>query len=80
MSAPLDFWSINNYAWALQGNELRSGQFGITKYQDQSGLPILITETGHSSTEDQFPGAPSRQRIGMTYERSIGSRLNRIKR
>lgn len=24
--AALDFWSINNYAWALEGNELRSAQ------------------------------------------------------
>ncbi len=59
--APLDFWAINNYAWALEGNELRSAQFGITKYQDQSGLPVLVTETGHSSTEDLFPGAAERQ-------------------
>jgi hypothetical protein len=59
--APLDFWSINNYAWALEGNELRSAQFGIKKYQDQSGLPVLVTETGHSSTENLFPGAAARQ-------------------
>ncbi len=60
-SAGLDFWSINNYAWALEGNELRSAQFGITKYEDQSGLPLLVTETGHSSTENLFPGAAPRQ-------------------
>ncbi len=59
--APLDFWSINNYAWALEGNELRSAQYGIKKYQDQSGLPVLVTETGHSSTENLFPGAAGRQ-------------------
>ncbi|HPG00574.1 MAG TPA: beta-galactosidase [Kiritimatiellia bacterium] len=59
--AALDFWSINNYAWASEGNELRTAQFGITKYQDQSGLPVLVTETGHSSTENLFPGAAGRQ-------------------
>ena len=59
--APLDFWSVNNYAWALEGNELRSAQYGIKKYQDQSGLPVLVTETGHSSTENLFPGAAGRQ-------------------
>ncbi|MBN1268775.1 MAG: beta-galactosidase, partial [Kiritimatiellae bacterium] len=59
--APLDFWAINNYAWALENNELRTAQFGITKYQDQSGLPVLVTETGHSSTESEFPGASPRQ-------------------
>jgi hypothetical protein len=63
--APLDFWSINNYAWALQGSELRTAQFGITKYQDQSGLPVLITETGHSSTENLFPGAATRQAAAL---------------
>ncbi len=59
--AALDFWSINNYAWALENNELRTAQFGITKYQDQSGLPVLVTETGHSSTDNLFPGASPRQ-------------------
>ena len=63
--APLDFWSINNYAWALQGNELRSAGFGITKYEDQSGLPLLVTETGHSSTETLFTGARTRQAAAL---------------
>ncbi len=26
--APLDFWSINNYAWAALGSEMRSADFG----------------------------------------------------
>jgi hypothetical protein len=61
--APLHFWSINNYAWAAIGSELRTGVFGISKYQDQSGLPVMISETGHSSTEDlfDFPNAGTRQ-------------------
>jgi len=59
--APLDFWSINNYAWAEVGQELRSGDFGIAKYQAQAGLPVMILETGHSSTEDLFNGAAERQ-------------------
>jgi hypothetical protein len=52
--APLDFWSINNYGWAEMGNELRSAAFGINKYQAESGLPVMISETGYSSTEDLF--------------------------
>jgi hypothetical protein len=52
--APLDFWSINNYAWAFLGSELRSAAYGIGKYQAQSGLPVMISETGHSSTETLF--------------------------
>jgi len=59
--AGLDFWSINNYPWASEGNELRTAQFGITKYRDQSGLPVLVTETGLSSSENLFPGAAERQ-------------------
>jgi len=52
--APLDFWSINNYAWTSLGSEMRSASFGIGKYQAQSGLPVMISETGHSSTENLF--------------------------
>src|SRR2546421_55697 len=59
--APLNFWSINNYAWALMGSELRLADFGIAKYQQQSGLPVMISETGHSSTETLFDGAAARQ-------------------
>ena len=61
IGAPLDFWSVNNYAWATEGSELRSADFGIAKYQEQIGLPILVSETGHSSTEDLLPGASPRQ-------------------
>jgi len=59
--APLDFWSINNYAWALMGSEMRSADFGVSKYQEQTGLPVMISETGHSSTENLFEGAGPRQ-------------------
>jgi len=61
--APLDFWSINNYAWAAVGNEMRSADFGISKLQAESGLPVMISETGHSSTETLpgFEGASGRQ-------------------
>lgn len=59
--APLDFMSINNYAWALTGHELRSVDFGIAKFRDLLNLPVLVSETGHSSTENNFPGAAPRQ-------------------
>ncbi|HYV27748.1 MAG TPA: beta-galactosidase, partial [Candidatus Eisenbacteria bacterium] len=60
--APLDFWSINNYAWAAIGDDLRTGDFGIGKLQAASGLPVMISETGHSSTETNFgEGAGARQ-------------------
>lgn len=59
--APLDFWAINNYPWTSEGNELRSARFGIARHQDQSGLPVLVTETGYSSTDDIFTETLYRQ-------------------
>ena len=58
--APLNFWSVNNYALASTGSDLRSADFGIAKYQAQSGLPVLVSETGHSSTDDLNPEEPQR--------------------
>ncbi|MFA6498462.1 MAG: beta-galactosidase [Desulfurivibrionaceae bacterium] len=69
--APLDFMSLNLYSWALAGHELRSLDFGIAKFRDLLDIPVLITETGHSSTETLFPGAASRQTeaiVGSTWE------------
>lgn len=59
--APLQFWSINNYAGATIGDEFRSADFGVRKYQAQSGLPVMISETGHSSTENFPVAAAARQ-------------------
>lgn len=60
--APLDFFAVNNYAWASIGSEMRSADFGIAKYQETVGLPVLVSETGHSSTENILgPGAAERQ-------------------
>ncbi len=69
--APLDFWAINNYAWATFTGELRSVDFGIAKHLANSGLPILITETGHSTTDDLLLGSAERQPkalIGAVWE------------
>ena len=59
--APLHFWSINNYAWATYSAELRSADAGVAKHMANSGLPVLVTETGHSTTDDLLPGAAERQ-------------------
>ena len=59
--APLDFWSINNYSWATFVSELRSGDFGVAKHQAQSGLPVMVSETGQSTTDNLLPGAAERQ-------------------
>ncbi len=50
-AAPLQFWSVNNYAWPSLGSELRSADFGVAKYQSEVGLPVLVSETGFTSTE-----------------------------
>ena len=59
--APLDFWSINNYPWTLTGSEMRSTDFGISRYKEQTGLPVVISETGLSSTDSLFIETPARQ-------------------
>ena len=49
--APLNFWSINNYAITASGTELRSVAYGIGKQKAESGLPVMVSETGLSSTD-----------------------------
>lgn len=76
--APLDFISLNLYAWALTGHELRSLDFGIAKFRDLLDIPVLITETGHSSTETLFPGAAARQTeaiVGSTWEAMLSGAM-----
>ncbi|MFH0879005.1 MAG: beta-galactosidase [Lentisphaerota bacterium] len=59
--APLDFWTINNYPWTLTGSEMRSGDFGISKYRDTINIPLLLSETGLSDTDNLFVETSSRQ-------------------
>jgi hypothetical protein len=59
--APLDFWSINNYAWASFVGEMRTGDFGIRKHAFDSGLPVMISETGHTATDQGLVGSGPRQ-------------------
>jgi len=76
--APLDFMSLNLYAWALAGHELRSLDFGIAKFRDLLDIPVLITETGHSSTETLFPGAAGRQTeaiVSSTWEAMLSGAM-----
>jgi hypothetical protein len=68
VGAPLDFWSINNYAIATIDTELRSVDYGISKHRAASGLPVLITETGHTSTETEYADASGRQAAALPSE------------
>ncbi len=53
---PLDFWSINNYPWGLENDELMTGKWGIARARHDAGLPVMVTETGFTSTEIMYPG------------------------
>ena len=65
VGVPLDFWSINNYAIAGLDSELRIGDYGIAKHQAETGLPVMLSETGHTSTEDLHAGAAVRQAAAL---------------
>jgi len=53
--APLSFLSINNYPTAMRGSELRTGKWGFKYAMWNTGLPVMLSETGFTSTEDLFP-------------------------
>ncbi len=56
MGAPLDFWSINNYPWNLPGSELETARWGIVNAKWRTGLPVMYSETGFTSSETLFSG------------------------
>ncbi|MFH1778908.1 MAG: beta-galactosidase [Candidatus Omnitrophota bacterium] len=56
IGTPLDFWSINNYPWDLLGHESQTGQWGVLYAKWKTGLPVLCTETGFTSSETMYPG------------------------
>jgi outer membrane protein assembly factor BamB len=56
IGAPLDFWSVNNYPWGMLGHESQTGQWGIVAAKWRTGLPVLYTETGFTSSETMYPG------------------------
>lgn len=63
--APLGFWTINNYPFIYRGAELRSLAYGMAKHRDQVGLPILVSETGISSSDVLFTEAPPRAEAAL---------------
>ncbi|MFA5338626.1 MAG: beta-galactosidase [Candidatus Omnitrophota bacterium] len=56
IGAPLDFWSINNYPWDLLGHESQTGRWGVINAKWRTGLPVLCTETGFTSSETMYSG------------------------
>ncbi len=69
-NAPLAFFSVNNYPWALDGSETRNGRWGVFFTKKVSGLPVLYTETGFTSSETLFPGV-TEERQGILIRNSI---------
>lgn len=60
---PLDFWSIDNYPTGLENNELITGKWGIVRARHDTGLPVLVTETGFSTTETEYSIDEERQAV-----------------
>ncbi|HBA85477.1 MAG TPA: hypothetical protein DCZ95_15430 [Verrucomicrobia bacterium] len=58
---PVDFWTINNYPWAWTGSEMRSMDYGVSKYKDLLGLPVMLSECGLSDNDVLFPETVYRQ-------------------
>ena len=69
-NAPLDFFSINNYPWALDGHETRNGHWGVSYTKKIAQVPVLYTETGFTSSEILFPGMDE-QRQGILIRNSL---------
>eukprot|EP01094_Clydonella_sp_ATCC50884_P029676 TRINITY_DN9372_c0_g1_i2.p1 TRINITY_DN9372_c0_g1~~TRINITY_DN9372_c0_g1_i2.p1 ORF type:complete len:1362 (-),score=400.66 TRINITY_DN9372_c0_g1_i2:63-4148(-) len=72
---PLDFYTINNYPWVVTGTELRSADFGISKFRDWLGIPILVSETGMSDTDILLPETAARMaraNPSLVWEAAMG--------
>ena len=50
IGAPLSFWSINNYPFGVENDEFVSVRWGIEKAKHDTGLSIMVAQTGASST------------------------------
>jgi hypothetical protein len=64
-NTPVDFWTINNYPWTWTGSEMRSMDFGVTKYREFLGLPVMLSECGLSDNDTIFPETVYRQRYAL---------------
>ncbi|OGV43665.1 MAG: hypothetical protein A2X46_08280 [Lentisphaerae bacterium GWF2_57_35] len=58
---PVDFWTVNNYPWTWTGNEMRSMNYGIAKYRETIGLPVMVSECGLSDNDVLLPETIHRQ-------------------
>lgn len=65
VGAPLDFFSINNYPWAILGHESQNGHWGFSYTKKVSGLPVVVTETGFTSSETMWPDMNQSQQADL---------------
>jgi hypothetical protein len=63
--APVDFWTINNYPWTWSGSEMRSMDYGVAKYRETIGLPVMLSECGLSDNDVIYPETFYRQKIAL---------------
>jgi hypothetical protein len=55
-NAPIDFFSVNNYPWAILGHESQNGHWGVSFTKKVTGVPVVYSETGFTSSEILWPG------------------------
>jgi len=73
--APLGFFAVNNYPWALDGHETRNGQWGVSYTKKVTGVPVVYSETGFTSSETLFPGVDE-VRQGILIRNSLWEALS----
>ena len=73
-NAPVDFFSVNNYPWSILGHESQNGHWGISYTKKVSGIPVLYSETGFTSSETMWPGM-NEQRQGPLIRNAMWESL-----
>ncbi len=61
VGAPLAFFSVNNYPWGELGHESEQGRWGVTYTKKTTGIPVMYSETGFTSSETLWPGMDENQ-------------------
>jgi len=70
VGAPVDFFAVNNYPWALDGHETKNGHWGVSYTKKTAKVPVIYSETGFTSSEILFPGVDE-YRQGILIRNSL---------
>ncbi len=68
VGAPLSFFSVNNYPWGELGHESEQGRWGVLYTKKTTGIPVMYSETGFTSTETLWPGMDENQQGTLTAD------------